>query len=54
MAMCMMGAAGDPMKTLKCAFGFIACAKEKCNTQEIAVPNGDVIEKLKEVSLFPI
>merc|ERR1719334_229273 len=48
MAMCMMGAAGDPMKTLKCAFGFIACAKEKCNTAVTPVPNGDVIEKLKE------
>jgi len=50
MAMCMMGAAGDPMKTLKCAFGFIACAKEKCNVAEeiTAVANDDIIEKLKE------
>jgi coenzyme F420-reducing hydrogenase gamma subunit len=46
----MMGAAGDPMKTLKCAFGFIACAKEKCNVAEeiTAVANDDIIEKLKE------
>merc|ERR1719334_1381453 len=49
MAMCMMGAAGNPMKTLQCVFGFIACAKEKCNAVEevTAVSNDDIIEKLK-------
>jgi len=49
MAMCMMGAAGNPIKTLQCAMEFVACAKEKCNVAEeiTAVSNGDIIEKFK-------
>merc|ERR1712183_1108574 len=49
MAICLMGAHGNPLKTFQCAMEFVACAKSKCDVVETtAVSNGDVIEKLKE------
>ena len=49
MAICLMGAHGNPLKTFQCAMEFVACAKSKCDVA--AVSNGDGFEELKKVGI---
>jgi len=57
MAICLLGAHGNPMKTIACAVNFIRCAKAHCQEDvgavvtSTAIANNDAVEKMKQCKI---